>query len=426
MQYVWEQRLWPVRDMSTVDGRRIVVLDPGVLNHDSGPDFFNAKVIIDGQHWSGNVEIHVKASDWYAHHHDKDKAYDSVVLHVVDVDDASVYRSNGEKIPQMVMKCAPDFSKRYTDMVFNPLRELPCGGEISSLPSIYVTDWLTSLGFERLYTKSDRIMGLLERCNGDWAEVLYVTLARALGFSTNSEPFEMLALSTPLRHMLHYTDSLMSVEAILFGQAGLLTGLDNSPEPYVAALCREYRFLQAKYQLQPSKNIMWKMARMRPQNFPHRRIAALARMICSNALTSNAIIEAKNEDAARRIFNLRLDGFWADHFNFSGASPMVSATAMSNSSITVLLINVVVPMIFAYATSRGDDRRREFAVDLLHKLKPESNRIIETFCRAGLIAHDAFNSQALIQLKRQYCEGRKCLYCRVGHKLLSMKVKRES
>ena len=424
MQYVWQFRLWPLRDMSTIDGRRIVVVDPGILNRDAGPDFFNAKVMIDGTVWCGNVEMHVRASDWYRHGHDRDEAYDSVMLHVVDVSDTEITARDGRKIPQMVMQCAPDFSVKYRDMVHSTMRELPCSDEIATVPQLYITDWLSSLAFERLYAKAGRINDILLATNHDWMEVIYRTLARALGFNTNSQPFELLARSTPLKHMLHHTDSLLSIEAMLFGQAGMLDKVSPDGDDYPSRLASEYRFLAAKYSLKKSDNITWKMARMRPQNFPHRRIAALAGMISHNFVFSNRMLELSSEEEARKLFDVTLTGYWSTHYSLSDDGNAGAMKAFSQASVTVLLINVVIPVIFAYALSTGDLRRQEFAVDLLHSLKPESNFIIDMFSRAGVAATDAFTTQALIQLRRDYCEPRKCLYCRIGHKLLSAKVKR--
>lgn len=422
MQYVWQFRLWPTADMVTVDGERIEVLDPGVLNTDAGPDFFNAKVMIGGQLWIGNVEIHIRASDWMRHGHATDPAYDSVVLHVVERDDAPVYRSDGQKIPQMVMTCAADFSQRYHQMVNNPARELPCAPELGAVPGLCVSDWVTALGFERMQAKADRVLDMLERSNGSWANAIYVTAARALGFGVNAEPFELLALTTPLRDMLRHSDSSLALEAMLFGQAGMLGEGAAEDGDYPARLADEYRFMAAKYGLAPSPNIMWKMARMRPQNSPHRRIAALAAMVRGGFAMGSRLLAVESEADARALFDISLSGFWAQHYNFTAAG--AGARAFSQSSISVLIINVAVPVLYAYGTFVNDRRRQELAVDLLQSLKPERNSITDIFERAGLKIADAFASQAFIQLRKEYCLPRKCLYCRIGHKLLSAKAKR--
>lgn len=420
MQYVWQFRLWPTADMVTVDGERIEVLDPGLLNTNAGPDFFNAKVMIGSQLWIGNVEIHLRASDWMRHGHDADPAYDSVVLHVVENDDAPVHRSNGQKIPQMVMTCAADFSERYHRMVNNPARELPCAPELGAVPQLCVSDWITALAYERMQAKADRVLDLLGRFNGSWTHAIYATTARALGFGVNAEPFELLALTTPLKDLLRHSDSALALEAMLFGQAGMLK--PGAAEGYEAQLAEEYRFLAAKYGLSPSPNIMWKMARMRPQNSPHRRIAALAAMVRGGFTIGSRLLAVESEAEARSLFDITLSGFWARHFNFASAG--AGARAFSQGSISVLIINVAVPVLYAYGSFVNDPRRQELAVDLLQSLKPERNSITDVFERAGLKIADAFASQACIQLRKEYCLPRKCLYCRIGHKLLSAKAKR--
>ena len=289
MQYVWQHRLWLQQDLATVDGRRVRVIDQGLLNNDAGPDFFNAKIIIGDQTWVGNVEIHVKASDWYAHHHDTDPAYNNVVLHVVGKDDARAYRPDGEEIAQMLLPCAADFGERYRRMVMDRSAVLPCLSRLCEIPQIYITDWISTLGFERIYAKVDRVMSVVERVGGDWQAAAYVTLARALGFSINNDAFERLALATPLKVLLHNRSDATAVEGILFGQAGFLDTTSATDADYVSRLREQYTFLAAKYGLQRPQSPGWKMARMRPPTFPHRRLAALAAMIADDFKIAAAI-----------------------------------------------------------------------------------------------------------------------------------------
>lgn len=422
MQYVWQHRLWVSQSMFTVDGRRVQVLDPGRLNTDAGPDFFNAKVKIDGEMWVGNVEIHVRASDWFRHHHDKDEAYDSVILHVVEKDDMAVRRSSGEVIPQLCMPCSAQFSEQYNRLVGSAASELPCAREIASLPSIYLTDMISTLGYERLYSKVERIEGLLGRLGGDWSEVCYVLLARSLGFGINSDAFERLALSMPLKVLLKHSDSLTAIEAMLFGQSGLL---DDAPgdDSYVSTLKTEYDFFANKFGLRRGQPLGWKMARMRPQNFPHRRIAVLAAMIEGGFDYASKMMTAKTVDEVTGLFNVTLTGQWARRCSF-GSEGGGSPRGLSDSSITILVINAVIPMIYAYGQLRNDAGACARAVEMLQSMKPERNSIVELFTRAGMPCKDAFTSQALIQLRRCYCETRKCLYCRVGHRMLAMHARK--
>ena len=421
MQYIWQHRLWVQQDMHTVDGRAVQVIDPGRLNTNAGPDVFNAKVRIDGEMWVGNIEIHPRASDWFRHHHDKDEAYDSVILHVVGKDDMPVHRRNGELIPQLRMPCSPKFSEKYHELVGKASTELPCATEIQEIPTIYLTDWISTLAHERLYRKAERINSLLERFHGSWQETCYVTISRSLGFGINSDAFERLALATPLSFMLKHSDSLLSIEALLFGQSGLL---DDAPtaDAYTLRLKEEYQFLANKFNLNRPQCLGWKMARIRPGNFPHRRIATLAALINGGFSLTTSILEAKDEASARDIFNVELTGFWAQRYSFNPTSAR-SPKALSDSSVTILLINAVIPLMYAYGLSRNDTAMCDRAISLLQSLKAEQNSIVELFVKAGIKCPDAFTSQALIQLRREYCETRKCLYCRIGHRMLARKAK---
>lgn len=423
MQYIWQHRLWLQQDMHTVDGRVVQVIDAGQLNTDAGPDFFNAKIKIDGKMWVGNVEIHVRASDWYRHHHDADKVYDSVILHVVEKDDVPVKRSNGEVIPQLRMPCSPDFHQRYNHLVGSSGSELPCGNEISAMPSIYVADWLSTLAYERLFRKVEHIKELLDRYCGDWEEVCYIVMARSMGFGVNSDAFEQLAMSLPLRFMGKHSDSLLSIEALLFGQSGLLDNLLT--DEYVKNLKTEYEFLAHKFSLSRNENIRWKMARMRPTNFPHRRIALLAEMIYGGYSMMSKMVAASTEKEAQELFDVKLSGYWALHYTFGSEAPH-ELKALSKASINIMLVNVYVPLVYAYGMIRGEEHLCDRAVSILQSLPSENNVIIDVFKRAGIDSKDAFSSQALIQLRREYCEKHKCLYCRIGHRMLSSKTQKSN
>lgn len=407
----------------TVDGRAVQIIDPGRLNTDAGPDFFNAKIAIDGRVWAGDVEIHVRASDWHRHGHDTDPAYKSVILHVVDRDDTAVSRPNGEIIPQMRMACAPDFSRHYCELVDRADRSLPCEDTLRSLEKIYLTDWLDSLAFERIYAKADHIGSLLERLNGDWESVCYVAVARSLGFGINGDPFERLALSTPLRSLARHRDSLFTLEALLFGQSGLLDSGRFRGDDYVERLRKEYAFIAGKFGLRKVESPGWKMARMRPPNFPHRRVATLAAMLHQGIHILSRVLEVRDMEDAMRIFTPELTGYWMSHYSF-GVPSAPSPSALSRSSVAGLVINAVVPLQTAYGLSHGDRSMTDRAVELLESLPAEHNSIVELFRRAGLKITNAFLSQGVIQMRRAYCENRKCLYCRVGHRMLAAKAPR--
>lgn len=417
MQYIWQHRLWSLTTMQTVDGRKIRIIDPGTLNTDAGPDFFNAKIEIDGKLWAGNVEIHTRASDWKRHHHDCDTAYDSVILHVVEKDDAPVYRTNGELIPQMILNYSHDFSTKYTELV-NSISSLPCATQLKETSPLTIAEWMQTLAFERLQSKSKRIKALYDSFCGSWEDICYVTLSRNLGFGINNDAFERLARCTPLRLLHKHCDSLLQIEALLFGQAGMLDENNHKHDTYYQQLCREYSFLANKFSLTPMNTEAWKSFRIRPQNFPHRRIAMLAQYILDGFRLMESILNAKDEKELRELFSVELSGYWAVHYSFGDASSR-SQKALGNSSIDIILINTVAPLYYAYAEITGNPDTADKAVSLLESLRPERNSIVEIFTRAGVKCDDALSSQALIQAKKEYCDARKCLYCTIGHKLLS-------
>lgn len=421
MQYVWQHRLWVPGSMRDVDGNAVTVIDPGLLNTNAGPDFFNAKVRIGSRMWVGNIEIHVRATDWHRHGHDSDPAYDSVVLHVVQHSDGRIARPDGEIIPQLVMPCAADFRDRYDAMVNDPTADLPCAKFLPDVEHIHLHSWLTALAHERIFAKSDRIRSLYERLEGDWQAVIFVTLARALGFGLNSDPFERLALSIPPAVLMKHRDNPLALEAILFGQAGLLSGDAADPEAaaYLERLRQEYDFMASKFGLKAPAALGWKMARMRPQNFPHRRLGALAAIVGAGFEAADRMFYIRSVDQARELFDVVLSGFWAGHVNFGPGRSGGQTRAFSTDSLNVLVINVVVPMLNAYSEIYGSDEMHERALSMLETLPTERNNIVRLFRAAGVQCPDAFTSQALIQLRREYCLPRKCLYCRLGHRFLA-------
>ncbi len=422
LQYIWQHKLWLSEDMVTNDGRRVRVIDPGLLNTDSGPDFFNAKVEINGHLWVGNVEIHVRASDWKRHHHDEDAAYDNVILHVVEKDDAPVHRINGELIPQVELKVSPRFNESLNQLI-NARVELPCAARLKEVPQLTITEWIEALAFERLHGKVDRVRELYDRYHGSWEDICYVMLARTLGFGINNDAFERLARITPLRLLHKHSDSILQVEALLFGQSGLLNGA-HSDEPYYQQLMREYAFLANKFSLRPIEGTAWRLFRSRPQNFPYRRIALLAQFVHGGFNLMNDILNASDTTSLRQLFDIELSGYWTTHYTFGKPSPS-AGRALSASSIDIVLINTVAPLYYARGEMTDDYTMTDRAIALLEDLRPEQNSIVNMFRNAGLKCDDALTSQALIQLRRNYCEARKCIYCRLGHRLLATDARQQ-
>lgn len=425
MHYVWQHRLLLSEDLVTVDGRRVSIIDPGRLNTDAGPDFFNAKVKIGSKLWAGDVEMHVRASDWHRHGHDGDRAYDSVILHVVDCDDTAIRRHDGEVIPQMVMRCAPDFSVKYDELVGRSDIDLPCACSFREIQQLHVTSWMASLGYERLYDKAARISSLMNDHPGDWDHAVYVTLARALGFGLNSEPMERLALATPLAFLRKHSDSLTALEALLFGQGGFLdTKVRGGDDLYVEQLTRHYTFLSHKFSLRPLESPGWKMARTRPQNLPYRRVGVLAAFLADNFRPAARLLSLESPDQAVAFFRTPLSGYWANHYTLGGAPSERIYETMSEASARILAINVVAPLLMAWGLSHGSDEHINRSRDWLEEMAPERNSIVGVFIGAGLPCRNAFDSQALIQLRREYCEKHKCIYCRFGHRILASRARR--
>lgn len=423
MQYVWKHRLWRSEEMVTNTGKKVRVLDPGLLNTDAGPDFFNAKIEIDGRMWVGNVEMHYRATDWKRHHHDSDKAYDSVILHVVAKDDAPVRRTNGELIPQLVLEVSPQFNADYASLVGATI-EVPCAEKIKQVPHLTIVEWTEGLAFERLHGKVERIHRLLDSFNGSWEDVCYVTLARNFGFGINNDAFERLARRTPLRLLGKHSDSVLQIEALLFGQAGMLDAQKPGMDSYYNQLCTEYAFLSNKFQLTPMEKESWKLFRIRPQNFPYRRIAMLAQFIEGGFRMMNRILEAEGEKEMRALFEVELSGYWTKHYTFGKPNDRATAT-LSRSSIDIILINTVAPLLYAYGELTGNYEMTDKAIKLLEDLRAESNSIVSHFVAYGIDCPDALTSQALVQLKREYCDARKCIYCKIGHHLLSKAARGE-
>lgn len=420
-QYLWKSGI-AGKKFKLTDGRRLDVLDPGRLNNDAGPDFFNAKLLIDGTEWVGNVEIHVKASDWLRHGHDKDKAYDSVVLHVVAVNDYNPTRPDGQRIPQLELVMSQAFYATYATLE-QDIKALRCERYLDRLSPITVTDWLESLAVERLQSKASRVEKTYELTGNDWDQTLFVTLARAFGFGLNGDPFEITARSLPLKYVYRHGDSLLQIEALLFGQAGMLDPSLYPYDIYYQNLCREYLFLGRKYGLSPIPPGMWKYSRSRPQNFPHRRLAFLAALLMRGLPSIKRLSELCNDpEALAPQLSAGLSGYWATRYSF-GAPECSAPTNLSRGSLQLLMINAVAPVVYSYGWNRGETELTEKALDLLYLLPGEKNSIIRQWENAGLKSGSALRSQALLHLRSDYCDARKCLYCRFAYQLLHGEVK---
>lgn len=421
-QLLWSHRMLGL-PLTLVSGERVRVIDPGTLNRDSGPDFFNAKVRIGDSLWAGNVEMHMRASDWYRHGHDTDPAYDNVILHVVSVSDTEIMRRDGKRIPQMSVSLPENFYGTFSYLT-STAPEIRCASNLGALTSIQRTDWLESLAIERLQQKASRVEETLHDQRGDWNSTCFMTLARGLGFGLNSLPFEMLAKSISLNHLRRHSDNMIQMEAIFFGQAGMLDPLLYPDDVRYQLMCREYRFLAQKYSMHPIPRVCWKFSKTRPQNFPYRRIALLAKAMAETPDLLQRILAANGDlEKIRPLFGWNVDSYWSRRLGFGGDNQMETMPPMlSNASVNILIINVVAPLMYAYAHLHNDHDMREAAFNLLLILPPERNSYVRDWQTLGFKPHDASESQALLHLRKEYCDRHDCLRCRFGHHILRREI----
>lgn len=403
------------------------VLDPGLHNRNSGPDFFNAKVKIGGTLWVGNVEIHDKSGDWYAHGHERDVHYNNVVLHVVGVANRDVKTQEGNFIPQMVLKVPEAVHDNYAELLRTDAYP-PCYKIIPELTQLMIHAWLAALQTERLEQKTIAIAERARQANGSWEDAFFMTLARNYGFGINGDAFEEWARHIPLQAVGRHRDDLFQIEAIFMGQAGLLEQSaiperyqqDAQNEGYFDKLRHEYQFLAHKFSLKPMDSNLWRFLRLRPQNFPHIRISQLANLYYERRASLSALVECKDMVSLADLLRTQVTPYWETHYTF-GSESIRSAKHLSASSINLLIINTCIPMLFAYGRHAMREELCDRAFDFLEQMRAEQNHIIRMWQEVGLEVKTAGDSQALIQLKREYCDKRDCLRCRIGSEYLKQK-----
>lgn len=417
LYYAWKHKLFPLTELKTTEGQIIEVIDTGLQNTNAGPDFFNAKIKIDGILWVGNVEIHHQTSDWFLHGHDKDRNYDSVILHVAEIVDAKVFRTTGEEIPQLQLTCPEFLQKNYNELLKTDVYP-PCYRVIPDLSAVQVHSWLSALQVERFEQKMEQVKERLSRCEGNWEDAFFITLARNLGFGLNGDAFEMWASKIPLRSVDKHRDDLFQVEALFFGQAGLL--VNENGDEYYNQLRKEYQYLSHKFDLSPMDGNYWKYLRLRPFNFPHVRIAQLACLYHRSYGLFSQIIDATTLESIRNLLRGGTSAYWLTHYTFGGSSPNHPKT-WSDDTLNLIIINTVVTFLYTLGHYKGDERLCARAASFLEHLKPEYNQISRMWANCGLVAAHAGDSQALIQLKKAYCDQKKCLFCRFGYEYLKRK-----
>lgn len=420
LQYIWKHVLFDRSNIVTSDGKAVEIINAGRHNHDSGPDFFNARLRIGRTLWAGNVEVHIKSSAWGQHKHHLDEAYKNVILHVVWEDDEPVFRADKSLIPAIELKniVPKDVYDRYVALRFSS-KDIPCQDNINKVDTLTLHSWLDRLLTERLERKTDYINAKLNKTINDWEETFYQMLLRNIGNPVNSEPFERLAMALPYKLITKHSLQPLQVEALLFGQAGLLS--DNFKDEYPIKLQKEYKYLKQKLSLSPISKSEWKFMRIRPPNFPTMRIAQLSSLLIKHGRLFRSIIESDSIKDITKLLSVKPSVYWQTHYRFDKQSAQ-SEGAMGKATIELLIINVVVPVLFLYGKHTANDEATDKAVEFLHSLKPEKNSLIEKWDTLGIKAKDAYDSQSLIQLRKEYCDLKKCTSCLIGHKLLKAKA----
>ncbi|KAB1068231.1 DUF2851 family protein [Tamlana haliotis] len=417
LHYLWKYKKFEIGHLKTTSGEAVLIQSVGQHNFNSGPDFFNAKLKIDEQLWAGNVEIHVNASDWYVHNHEQDPAYDNVILHVVWEHDTDIYRRDGAVIPTLELKdyMKPDVFHNYKSLFTKGKKWINCEKDFASIDDFILNNWLERLFFERLERKSKMIENLLEASKNDWEAVLFKMLAKNFGLKVNGEAFFSLAESIDFSIVRKTQSKQTGLEALFFGQAGLL--VDTIEAAYYLKLKKDYQFLRQKFKLNNIHVLPLQFFRLRPPNFPTIRLSQLASLYAEHHNLFSKIIASDDLDYFYDLFRVETSAFWKTHYTFQKTSKP-SAKALTKPFIDLLLINTILPIKFLYAKQRGRDVSSDL-IDLAHKISAENNSVVKGFNNLKKVANSAMDSQAIIQLKTNYCDVNACLKCAVGNQLLN-------
>lgn len=417
LQFIWQFGYFNNNNLTTAEGEKLSILFPGNLNTNGGPDFSSAKIRIGETTFFGNIELHLKTSDWEKHGHQTDRQYGNVILHVVFRHD----RSLSHAIP--VLELEPRISslllERY-EALLQTSTFIPCETAVASVTDLVWMAWKERLLAERLTRKANSILELLSQSNFHWEETFWWLLARNFGMKVNSDAFEAVARSLSVIQLAKHKHSIHQLEALLFGQAGLLESVFE--EDYPLLLQREYRYLQKKLSLQPVA-VPLQFLRMRPGNFPTIRLSQLAALIQQSSHIFSKLLETEQLSAVTSFFDISANDFWHYHYTFHLASPFKPKT-LGADSIQNIVINTLAPVLFAYGLHHGKEEYKEKALRWLSELAAEKNNITRGFALLGIKSKVAFDSQALIELKNEYCSHKRCLHCAVGASLLKREAYR--
>ncbi len=415
LHYLWKYKKFDTSNLKTTTGESIIILNSGNYLQLAGPDFFNAQITIGTQKWAGNVEIHIKSSDWYVHHHERDEAYENVILHVVWEHDTEIFRKNNTEIAVLELKdyISSETLSKYQSLM-TPKSWILCEKQLQSVDSFKIQYWQERLFYERLERKSKPIYLLLETTNSDWEAILFATLAKNFGLNTNGEPFLKIAQAIPFSIIRKESFEVENLEALLFGFAGLLDA--EHEDNYYKDLKFRFYYLINKYQIEKDIIAPLQFFKHRPDNFPTIRLSQLANLYHKHQNLFSKIITTQSLKSIYEIFKIAVSEYWQTHYQFDKESPK-KAKSLSKAFIDLIVINSIIPIQFAHAHQQGIEDK-EFLITLLQEVEPENNAIINKFNTFGIKSKNAFDTQSLLQLKNEYCDKKRCLDCTIGMELL--------
>ncbi len=418
VQAIWKHQLFNTLDLRTIEGESVQILKPGVWQSDAGPDFHTAHVIIDDTHWVGNVEIHIHSKDWTRHRHQLDPAYNNVILHVVfNHDGSECLTQNGHslKVLELSNFVSTETMDRY-HQIMDDLNPLPCVSTWKVLNTLSIDQWLTRMCIERLEYKSGTLIQKLINNHVHWEQFVFELLASQFGFHVNAIPMEQLARSIPIEIILKNIDKPNFIEALLFGQAGFLN--QHFDEEYPIILKKEYQFIKKKYSLSNIDGVLWKHSKMRPNNFPHIRLAQFASVIRNHPLFYRDFLSMNSFQEASKYFNVDVPSYWDHHHNFTKSSNK-SSKNIGSDAIEKIMLNTITLLWVCYAKYKNEPAFMDKAINCLDNIKAEKNRYIEAFQKTGFKCSSATQTQGLRHLWQHYCDHKKCVHCSIGIKHLN-------
>jgi hypothetical protein len=418
LHYIWKFKKFDSLNLKTFNGEEVTIVNSGQYLEVAGPDFFNAQITIGNQKWAGNVEIHCKSSDWYVHHHERDQAYENVILHVVWEHDTDIFRKNNTEIPVLELKnyIDQDTILQYNSLL-SPKSWIFCEKQVSQIDEFVFKNWQERLFFERLERKSTPIFELLQQTNSDWEAVLFCLLAKNFGLNTNGSVFLKIAQSIPFSIIRKESFEVENLEALFYGFAGLLDS--ENEDVYSKDLKFRYFYLINKYQLEKKWIEPIQFFKLRPDNFPTIRLSQLANLYHKHQNLFSKVVDCSAKNSIYETFQVSSSTYWLDHYQFDKISPKKNKK-LSKSFMDLLVINTIIPFKFAYYKSQGKDMS-EALIQFMEQVSPEKNAIIDKFISFGIKPKNGFESQSLLQLKNEYCNHSRCLECAVGIELLKKK-----